>query len=75
MIATLRAADLLNGYRGSAALDVGALAELIAAVSELAVAVPEIAELDLNPVFVSAAGALAADARCHAAARAGRRAR
>ena len=64
MIAGLRAADLLNGYRGSAALDVGALAELIAAVSELAVSVPEIAELDLNPVFVSAAGALAADARC-----------
>ena len=64
MIAGLRAAGLLNGYRGSAALDVGALAELIAAVSELAVSVPEIAELDLNPVFVSAAGALAADARC-----------
>jgi acyl-CoA synthetase (NDP forming) len=64
MIAGLRAAGLLDGYRGAAPLDVGALAELIAAVSELAVSVPEIAELDLNPVFVSAAGALAADARC-----------
>jgi acyl-CoA synthetase (NDP forming) len=64
MIATLRAADLLTGYRGSAPVDVAALAELIAAVSELAVAVPEIAELDLNPVFVSPTGALAADARC-----------
>jgi acetate---CoA ligase (ADP-forming) len=64
MITSLRAASLLEGYRGAEALDVGALAELIAAVSELAVAVPEIAELDLNPVFVSEAGVLAADARC-----------
>jgi acyl-CoA synthetase (NDP forming) len=64
MIAGLRGASLLEGYRGGEALDVGALAELIATVSELAVAVPEIAELDLNPVFVSEAGVLAADARC-----------
>jgi acyl-CoA synthetase (NDP forming) len=64
MIGRLRASALLDGYRGAEAVDLGALAELIAAVSELAVAVPEIAELDLNPVFVSAAGALAADARC-----------
>lgn len=64
MIGRLRASALLDGYRGAEAVDLGALAELIAAVSELAVAVPEIAELDLNPVFVSPAGALAADARC-----------
>ena len=64
MIAGLRAAALLSGYRGAPPLDVAALAELVAVVSELAVAVPEIAELDLNPVFVSASGALAADARC-----------
>jgi acyl-CoA synthetase (NDP forming) len=76
MIRGLRAAPVLLGYRGAEAADVEALAELIAAVSELAVAVPELAELDLNPVFASAAGALAADARCtlrpaRAAARAG----
>jgi len=64
MIGRLRASALLDGYRGAEAVDLGALAELIAAVSELAVAVPEITELDLNPVFVSPAGALAADARC-----------
>jgi acyl-CoA synthetase (NDP forming) len=64
MIAGLKAAPLLHGYRGARGADVGALAELIAALSELAVAVPEIAELDLNPVFVSPDGALAADARC-----------
>ena len=64
MIGRLRAAALLGGYRGAEPVDAGALAEVIAAASELAAAVPEIAELDLNPVFVSAAGALAADARC-----------
>jgi acetate---CoA ligase (ADP-forming) len=64
MISGLRAAALLDGYRGGQSVDVAALAEVIAAASELAVAVPEIAELDLNPVFASAAGALAADARC-----------
>jgi acyl-CoA synthetase (NDP forming) len=64
MISRLKASALLRGYRGADAADTDALAELIAAVSELAVAVPEIAELDLNPVFVSDAGALAADARC-----------
>lgn len=63
MIASLKGASLLSGYRGAEVLDVTALAELIATVSELAVAVPEIAEFDLNPVFVSEAGALAADAR------------
>jgi acyl-CoA synthetase (NDP forming) len=74
MIGRLRTAALLDGYRGAEAVDLGALAELIAAVSELAVAVPEIAELDLNPVFVSPAGVLAADARCtlRSAAPAGR---
>jgi acetate---CoA ligase (ADP-forming) len=64
MIASLKAGTLLAGYRGSGALDADSLAKLIAAVSELAVAVPEIAELDLNPVFVSEAGVYAADARC-----------
>jgi acyl-CoA synthetase (NDP forming) len=64
MIASLKAGGLLAGHRGSTALDADSLAKLIAAVSELAVAVPEIAELDLNPVFVSEAGVHAADARC-----------
>jgi acetate---CoA ligase (ADP-forming) len=64
MIGSLRAARLLDGYRGAAAAaDAGALAALVAVVSELAAAVPEIAELDLNPVFASADGALIADAR------------
>jgi acyl-CoA synthetase (NDP forming) len=64
MIGKLKSSALLDGYRGADRLETAPLVELIVTVSELAVAVPEIAELDLNPVFVSAAGVFAADARC-----------
>jgi acyl-CoA synthetase (NDP forming) len=42
---------LLQGYRGHAAADLGALRELLLRLSRLAEEVPEIAELDLNPVI------------------------
>jgi acyl-CoA synthetase (NDP forming) len=64
MIGKLKSSVLLDGFRGGDRLEITPLVELIVAVSELAVAVPEIAELDLNPVFVTTSGALAADARC-----------
>jgi acyl-CoA synthetase (NDP forming) len=51
MLAELRGARLLTGYRGRPAVDVEALAGLVAAISRLAAEVP-IDELDLNPVFV-----------------------
>jgi acetate---CoA ligase (ADP-forming) len=43
---------LLNGARGKARKDLAALAHAIATISELAVAMPEIEEMDLNPVFL-----------------------
>lgn len=64
MIDGLKVSALLHGYRGSRKYDVDALVELVVAVGELAVAVPEIAELDLNPVFVMPDGVAVADARC-----------
>ena len=42
---------LLQGYRGHPAGDVQALREVLLRLSRLAVEVPEIAELDLNPVL------------------------
>jgi acetyltransferase len=63
MIGELRSRRLFEGIRGRAPADVGALAEVIAAVSALAADRPEIAELDLNPVFVLPVGAAVADAR------------
>jgi acyl-CoA synthetase (NDP forming) len=63
MLSGLRSHPLLVGYRGGPAADVAAVEALIARVSALVDAHPEVAELDLTPVVVSAAGAVALDAR------------
>ena len=47
---------LLDGYRGHPAADLEALRELLLRISRLAVDVPEVAELDLNPVLAMAPG-------------------
>lgn len=65
MISRIKAGALLTGYRGQPALDVAALADLLMRVSWLiADHAQRIAEIDINPVFVRAAGqgAVAADA-------------
>ncbi len=63
MLDEIAGAEVLNGVRGGAAVDRQALTELMVNVSRLVDDFPEIAELDLNPVFASAAGASAVDAR------------
>jgi acyl-CoA synthetase (NDP forming)/GNAT superfamily N-acetyltransferase len=63
MVRGLRTFPLLDGYRGAARADAGALEDIIVRVAALAAAHHEIAELDLNPVVVSASGALVVDAR------------
>lgn len=63
MLDGIQAADMLKGVRGSDPVDRDALAELIVRVSELVSDFPEIAEMDLNPVFASKDGAIAADVR------------
>ncbi|GAB2775361.1 acetate--CoA ligase family protein [Streptomyces daliensis] len=63
MLDGIRAADVLKGVRGGEAVDRAALAGLVSRVSRLADDFPEIAEIDLNPVFASAGGAVAADIR------------
>ncbi len=57
MIGELRAAALLDGYRGKPAADKEALAQALVAVSQMATALaPRLKEMDINPVFVRAAG-------------------
>lgn len=63
MLDGIQAAAMLKGVRGSEPVNREALARLIVAVSELVSDFPEIAELDLNPVFASKNGAIAADVR------------
>jgi acyl-CoA synthetase (NDP forming) len=63
MIAGLRAAPLLEGYRNTPLVDRQALVEVVEAVALLAEEVPELVELDLNPVVVGADGALVLDCK------------
>ena len=57
MLASLKAAPLLNGFRGAAKADVGALSRLISEVSVLAAQhAKDISEIEINPVLVHAEG-------------------
>jgi len=60
----LKSGALLDGYRGSPALDVEAVATIIARVGALLLGTPAIREIDLNPVVVypRGQGAVALDA-------------
>lgn len=53
---TLRLWPLLNGFRGAPPVALEELAGTLSTVAQMAVEVPELAELDLNPVLVSPAG-------------------
>ena len=62
MLDELKSRAILHGVRGRSAVDMPALTRLISAVSRFGVAAGErLAELDLNPVRVSPAGAIAVD--------------
>ena len=63
MIDGIKAAEILKGVRGSEGVNRAALAGLIENVSKLIADFPEIAEMDLNPVFASKKAAIAADVR------------
>jgi acyl-CoA synthetase (NDP forming)/GNAT superfamily N-acetyltransferase len=77
LIGSIRSAALLRGYRGSAgqggrppqtpprghAADLGALRDLLLRVSRLADDLPEVTELDLNPVIARPDGVFVVDAR------------
>jgi len=52
----VRGFKLLQGYRGHPPADLDSLRELLLRVSRLAEEVPEIAELDLNPVIALSPG-------------------
>jgi acetyl coenzyme A synthetase (ADP forming)-like protein len=65
MVAALRSSPMLDGYRGAPAGDRQALVSVIRRISALVELVPEITELDLNPVKVlqPGQGAVVIDAR------------
>ncbi|MDB5752219.1 MAG: hypothetical protein JWP65_2640 [Ramlibacter sp.] len=63
MMDGIQAAEMLKGVRGGEAVNRQAVADTIVRVSQLVADFPEIAELDLNPVFASKDSAIAADVR------------
>jgi acetyltransferase len=62
MLASLRTAVLLDGWRGAPAVDKVALADAIVQVGILMAEHPEIAELDINPLRALPEGCIALDA-------------
>ena len=63
MVRSLRASPLLFGFRGAAPVAVDRLEELLVRVGLLADDLPEVLELDLNPVVVGEGDAVAVGAR------------
>lgn len=56
-------AKLLAGYRDRASADLDAIYSTLVKISQLIVDIPEIMELDINPLFADEAGVLVLDAR------------
>jgi acetyl coenzyme A synthetase (ADP forming)-like protein len=63
MLDSIEAADVLKGVRGEKPVNREALALILQHVSALVSDFPEISEMDLNPVFATPKGAIAADVR------------
>lgn len=63
LIARTRVAKLLAAWRDWPAADLSAVESVLVSISRLALAVPEIAELDINPLLASPSGVMALDAR------------
>ncbi len=51
MVREIRGYRLLQGYRGHPAADVEAIEEVLLRISRLVEEIPEISEMDLNPIF------------------------
>ena len=63
LVGRTRVSRLLRGYRDVPGADLSAITRTLVAVSQLLADVPEIAELDINPLVVDPDGAVALDAR------------
>lgn len=63
MMRDIKGFPLLTGYRGAPAADLQALQDILMKLSAFAIEAPEVKEIDLNPIYAYAQGALAVDAR------------
>jgi acyl-CoA synthetase (NDP forming)/GNAT superfamily N-acetyltransferase len=67
LIGSVRSAPLLRGYAGAPAADLAALRDILLRVSRLTDDLPEITELDLNPVLARPDGVVVVHARIRVA--------
>jgi acetyltransferase len=58
-----RVAETLGEWRGAAPVDMEALEQVLLRVSEMVCELPQLREMDINPIIVDESGALAVDAR------------
>ncbi|MFM9426111.1 acetyltransferase [Variovorax sp. GrIS 2.14] len=63
LIERSRVAETLGEWRGAPAADMEALEQVLLRVSEMVCELPELREMDINPIIVDASGAVAVDAR------------
>jgi acetate---CoA ligase (ADP-forming) len=63
LVSTGKAGTLVQGYRGAPSSDESALVDLLHRLSKLGEDLPEVAELDLNPIIAGPDGYVAVDAR------------
>jgi len=63
MLRSLKCAPLLAGYRGQPPVDEPAVLDIVHRVARLAEQVPEVAELDINPLIAAPGGAYAVDVK------------
>jgi acetyltransferase len=63
LIERSRVAATLGEWRGADAVDMDALEQLLLRVSEMVCELPQLREMDINPIIIDASGAVAVDAR------------
>ena len=63
MIERARVAETLGPWRGAEGVDKAALEHVLLRVSEMACELPQLREMDINPIIADAGGAIAVDAR------------
>ena len=67
MVSGLRISPLLDGYRGATPIDHAPLEQLLVRLGQLADSLPEILEIDLNPVIATPEGLHVVDLRIRVA--------
>ena len=56
-------AETLGEWRGATAVNMDALEQVLLRVSEMVCELPQLREMDINPIIVDESGAVAVDAR------------